>query len=63
MDPKGKRVEDFTLCGFRCSTESAGKDHARILHLTEHNPSPAQWTTAYQIIHDSRERAKKQGTA
>ena len=62
----GDRVEgkyQEIPCGFRCSTDSAGKDNARITHLTEHNPSPAQWTAAYNLIQQGRERAKKQGTA
>jgi hypothetical protein len=48
-----------TPCGFRCSTETSGADNARINHLTDHNPTPAQWTEAYNRIQSGKERAKE----
>ena len=37
--------------------------HPRIEHLTTHNPSPAQWTNAYNMIQAGKERAAKAAKA
>lgn len=45
-------------CGAKIETQTVD-DHQRINHLTQHNPTPAQWTEAYNRIQDGREKAKK----
>lgn len=61
MDVHGPK--DFTLCGFKCATEASGNDHPRIAHLTDHNPSPAQWAQAYKTMQQWKDQAKKPASA
>ena len=41
-----------------CEFHSAS-DQAMTEHLRQHNPSPAQWTAAYNKIQAGKEKAKR----
>ena len=45
-------------CGAKIDI-SDQEEHGRIRHLMEHNPTPAQWSEAYERIQEAKERTKK----
>ena len=55
--------EDFIHCGHKCNPDSNGPTGERISprmdHLATHNPTPAEWVSAYQTIQEWNERGKK----
>ncbi len=45
-------------CGFTVNSELVTELRRMSDHLTTHNPTPAQWTEAYNKIQAGKEKAK-----
>lgn len=55
--------KDYSLCGHKCAIDSNGPTGERISprmdHLATHNPSPAEWVSAYQTIQQWNAKGKQ----
>ena len=49
-------------CGLKVDITDQ-EEHGRIVHLMEHNPTPGQWSEAYAMIQQGKERAKARDKA
>ena len=64
--PETGEIRTCGICGAKFATIPAMKDHLEVTvlqqfsdHTAIHNPTPAQWTTAYERIQEGKERLKE----